>query len=467
MKKQGLFIGIFSILLVFGLFMTGCGKSLRYTVTFWYEDSRNDYYNDYDNDYRILEEVVVSAGKKVTRPEDPPTRNGYSFVGWYESRYDNQPYDFNSPVYNDLNLYAMSSKVLEEGIHIRIISFAGEANYLDYSSGPTRLDQNGSGRDALRSSLNSYSIASQGGTALFYSVHEALADLKANENRYPANLELVSIITFTDGLDNGSIGLSMINPIESRSFSATDVYANYVNGEIRTRKIANKPITAYSVGVMGDDVEDETKFTSDLAKIASPNESYVFDDFAQVQGIFENIANGLNLASGVSYTMTTTMLAPNTRVRMTFDVDGTNSANADASSRYIEGTINLTGTGQDVVYTLNNITYTGGLSSDASTGPITATRVGTELRFVFPNTLGFDPSTDLPVIKQWTRASGASTWQYNSEYRAEGATNYNRRSAIIYLVLDSSRSLSDDQINQIRTAARNFITSLHNRYWDD
>jgi uncharacterized repeat protein (TIGR02543 family) len=427
---------------------------VTYTVTF-----DTGYYGSY------VSSQTVSSGEMVIRPPYNPTRSGYGFIGWSTSYYNNYPYDFNTPVTYDTTLYAQWVELLTEGIHVRIISFGGESSYL---SNLTLLDQYGSGRSSLNSSLYRYTIASQPGTALFYSVHKALEDLKTNEVSYPANLDEVSIITFTDGLDNQSSGLSAYNPIEDRDFDTEAEYADYVSGEIRNRRIANKPITAYSIGIRGNDVTDVSKFESDLKKIASPDKDYVFSDFAQVQEIFDNIANSLNFISSMDYTMVTTLLGNGTRVRMTFDVDGIRPEDAIQSTRYIEGTISRSGSGASLTYTLTNILYGSGISSNAGSGPITgsSTNGGLNQAFVFNNLVGYYP-TDRARTKQWTMPSNSSTWQYSSEYSTEGSTNYERRSAIIYLILDASTSMSSGQIYQIRTAAENFIYSLQNRYWSD
>jgi hypothetical protein len=156
------------------------------------------------------------------------------------------------------------------------------------------------------------------------------------------------------------------------------------------------------------------------------------------------------------------MLDSGTKVRMTFDVTSTNPADAASSVKYIEGTINRSGT----TYTFNNITYTGGISSGVGTGPITGTINGSEVKFVFNNITGYNPSTDSSLTKQWLMASGASAWQINSEYSSEGSSTstVERRSAIIYLVLDCSTSMATNNITQIRNAANSFITSIYNRY---
>jgi hypothetical protein len=78
---------------------------------------------------------------------------------------------------------------------------------------------------------------------------------------------------------------------------------------------------------------------------------------------------------------------------------------------------------------------------------------------------GYTPATDESRAKQWTMAPSTATWQVNSEYSISGATDtqVEKRSAIIYLVLDASTSLSATQIGQIRTAAIGFINSIYSR----
>jgi hypothetical protein len=120
-----------------------------------------------------------------------------------------------------------------------------------------------------------------------------------------------------------------------------------------------------------------------------------------------------------------------------------------------------------MVYTLNNISYTGGLGSNEGAGPITGVRTGTVVDFAFAGVSGYDPTVDASKAKQWLLSSGATAWQINSEYDVSDATSsrIDTRSSIIYLVLDCSTSLSSGQIGQIRSAAQQFINLLHNKIY--
>jgi hypothetical protein len=353
----------------------------------------------------------------------------------------------------------------QEGVYIGIISFAGDA--VDLTDGaPVLLDY--AGKDNLTSKIYStYDRSPQSGTALFYGVHKALANL-TNISTYPAKLDFVNVVTFTDGLDNGSTGRSALDPIEEKEFNTAADYATYVDGQIDTRAINGKPITAYSVGVRGSDVTNIPLFQSNLQKIASAGKDRELADFSNLQTTFRAIADNLQVVhANTNFNMKTALLESGTKVRMTFDVRGNASSAAAASSKYLEGTISKTGSGTDLSYTFGNIRYGGGLGSTQGEGPITGVREGSEITFAFTGISGYDPATDesLSLAKQWLMLPGESAWQINSEYSISGATDVQieKRSAIIYLVLDSSTSLNATQIGQIRNAAIGFINSIYNR----
>ncbi|MDR0645029.1 MAG: fibronectin type III domain-containing protein [Treponema sp.] len=350
--------------------------------------------------------------------------------------------------------------VYDEGVYIGIITFAGEATDIT-SEVPILLDE--AGRTRLINKLNSnYTIAGEEGTAIFYSVHRALANLKKRENRWPEALHSVNVVTFTDGLDNGSTGASLDAPIENRPFSSLAAYTEYLSEEIASRTIADKPITAYSIGVKGGDVTNTVKFESDLAKIASPGKSEILTGFGNLQTTFQAIADSLEITqiANTTFTMKTTRLETGTKVRMTFDVNSTGPAYAAASTRYIEGVINVNES--SLVYTFDDVTYGSGLGSAEGAGPITGVRTGTVVNFVFNNLTGSTPA-DESRTKQWLMPPGEIAWQINSEYSVTGATDTETaaRSSIIYLVLDASTSLNPTQIGQIRDATSSFITSLY------
>jgi hypothetical protein len=425
MKRKLLFSGILSGLLIFGLLsFTGC-------------------------------DLLGGEDDNSSNNNNNSSNNGNNNNGNNDNNGNNN---------NGNNNGNNGNNTTQEGVYIGIISFAGDAT--DLTGGvPVLLDA--AGKTSLTNKLSSsYTIASQSGTALFYAVHKAFANLKSRDTQYPTNLDSVNVVTFTDGLDNGSTGQSAQSPIEGQTFDSDDEYTSYINGQIGSRTIAGKPITAYSVGIQGNDVTNVTKFQNDLAKIASAGKSQTLTDFGNLQATFTSIANGLQIAhTSTTFTMKTTLLGSDTKVRMTFDVTGDNAADGAASTKYIEGTITRTGTGSSMAYTFGGISYTGGLGSTQGAGPITGTINGSEVNFAFTGVTGYTPATEESKAKQWLMSPGTTEWQKNSEYDVSGATNtqIEKRSSIIYLVLDSSRSLNTTQIGQIRSAVQEFINSLYNQ----
>jgi hypothetical protein len=326
---------------------------------------------------------------------------GKVFTGWRNSNFT---YSAGSSftVVNRTTFTAQwaNKKYAQEGIYVSLISFAGNADILRYNNSDDFVFLNDAGRNALSSILNnSYSKATDSGTALFYAVHRGLANLTANEGEFPLDISSINLITFTDGLDNGSFGASNRDPIEGKSGVTGDAYATYVHDEIGRRKINGKPVTAYSVGIKTEDDDDETQFNTTLGNIAStPGNVSKITDFNDLEEKFNEIAGNLIFAN--NFSMTTTQDNPGTIVRMTFDVTGAGSADAAASSKYLEGTLAYT----DNIWTLTDIAYGSGITSAADSGAtILGTVSGTDIRFLFRNITGYDPATD--TVQQWTKTS--------------------------------------------------------------
>ena len=364
-----------------------------------------------------------------------------------------------------------TKKYSQGGIYISLMSFAGDAEFLRYtgwydgwqdSEDDFILLNSYGGKPILNNRLEySYNRADASGTALFYAVHKALANLTANAEEFLTDISSVNIITFTDGLDNASFGASDRAPIEGKSEVTSVDYAAYLSSEIGSRTINGMPITAHSVGIrgsdVGSDVESEEQFTANLTNIASaPGNVKQLTDFSELENVFSEIAESLRFDT--HFSMTTTQNNPGTIVRMTFDVIGTTSAEAAESVKYIDGTLAFS----NGVWTLTNIAYGGGITSDtASGGSIIGTVPSSgNVSFLFKNISGHNDAA--APIQQWTKASaGSTTWQRNSEYSASGSVSAS--TAIIQLVLDASTSLDYGQVGQIRSAVSSFIETLSAR----
>jgi uncharacterized repeat protein (TIGR02543 family) len=356
-----------------------------------------------------------------------------------------------------------------QGVYVGIISFAGNATDLTVKDGShestlyyldsTWTDTSFSSTYRLRDKLDSYKRATDPGTALYYAVHRALANLTAAEPVFVNDtIHSVNLITFTDGLDNGSYGASRDKPIEDKSAVPDSEYAAYIKGQIANRTIAGKHINAYSIGVKGSDVTDTEGFNAALSSIASAQANvHTLTDLGDLNNTLKGIADTINVSIENTFVMRTPQSSPGTIFRMTFDDLGANPtpAQAASSSIWIEGTLADSG-GK---YSLINIQSSPGITFSNGTS-IEGIESGTTVSFTFNNILGCDPKP--ATTKQWTKSSAASpSWQINSEYSASGSADRILDTMLVYLVLDASTSLSDPQVATIKTAVTNFITALY------
>lgn len=74
-------------------------EETKYTITFYTNDGTTE-----------KSTKVINKGDKVVKPEDP-TREGYTFDGWYDKKEDGKEYDFTKEVTSDISLYAYWSKI--------------------------------------------------------------------------------------------------------------------------------------------------------------------------------------------------------------------------------------------------------------------------------------------------------------------------------------------------------------------
>ncbi len=328
-----------------------------------------------------------------------------------------------------------SSTIIETGLYMGIIGFNQELKTKTVSI----LAPNTKG--AFTGFVTNMSI--KNGTLLYYAVDNAIDKLLSTT--LPNDLVNVSIVTFTDGLDQGSV---MMNS----EYMSDIEYLAALNNRIETVTIQGLPITAYSIGLKGTDVTDEAQFMANLESLAStPENAAEVSSMEEVNAKFQEIADQLYNSST---SQTVRLMIPGqsngTVVRFTFD----NVSDASQSTMYIEGTFSL----QDC--SLKNIKYEGltcnsGQSVIGTQDGIFVTFSFTDLRQVSGESI---PTTH---IKQWNYISATSQWQINSEFTPEDntITTVERKSAVIMLVLDCSSSLGSQFID-MQTHACQFIEKM-------
>ena len=74
------------------------GTPVVYTITF------------NSNDGTPVESQNVNAGEKLTEPTPAPTKEGFTFDGWYEDSTFSKKFDFNTPITDSMTLYAKWSE---------------------------------------------------------------------------------------------------------------------------------------------------------------------------------------------------------------------------------------------------------------------------------------------------------------------------------------------------------------------
>ncbi len=288
------------------------------------------------------------------------------------------------------------------------------------------------------------------GTALYHADYTALNWLQTAT--LPSDLINVSIVTFTDGLDNASM---MLND----NFNSQTEYLNAINNRIRTDKVGGLSIDAYAIGMKGNDVQDEASFRQNLQKLSSsPANVFEVENMEYVTLKFREIASSLN---NETTTIVGTMIKVpggydnNTLIRITFD----NVNNGNSSSKYIEATY----TRENGQGKLNNINYYG-LQSTSGSVVMSDRLDGACYWYTFADLKTPDgtPVTNTANMKLWRYISSTAEWQSESEFAPSSYSDVQveRKSAMVILVLDCTTSLGDDY-GMMKTAAGEFVRMLN------
>jgi uncharacterized repeat protein (TIGR02543 family) len=370
--------------------------------------------------------------------------SGYVFDGWKDTNGTAFAAGVSYTVTADVTLTAQWKKVTggtTEGLYMGIIGFSDGLTTRDIS----RLTY--SNRSDFKSFINN-TLTQKSATVLYYAVEQALDQLQYAT--LPENLINVSIITFTDGLDQGSVAM---NPTYEGSGAA---YLAAIKNRIQTETVKDLKIDAYSIGIKGDDVTNDAQFETNLNSLASSADYvYMATTMSQVSEKFEAIAGSLvvNVSSSQNIALTIPMPNDGEKVRFTFDV-GT-GGDVEDSELYIEGTWSFGNK------SLTNVVYAGCTSTSGTTVVSTLTS-GSKVTFSFT---GLQPSSGSSVptntIKEWFQSSSESSWQISSEFTNDTTTvtTVESNSAVILLVLDCSSSLGAN-FGTIKSYANNFIDKL-------
>lgn len=291
-------------------------------------------------------------------------------------------------------------------------------------------------------------LTMKNGTILYYSVDEALNTLQSTP--LPTDLSTVAVVTFTDGLDQGSLG--MTDKYEDKLD-----YLDAVNKRITSETISGQKLVAYSIGLRGTDVTDNNMFTENLKKLAYPAENAKeVTNISEVNAKFEEIAKTLSESNYVQKVILNCPIVSNgAKIRFTLDNVMTPSK-VNSSKLYIEGTFNF----KEKI--LENVVYHG--MECISGTKVKGVQDGIFISFTFDGIRTADNMLIKPAyIREWEYVASNSGWQINSEFDTENGADVEvtRSSAAIMLVLDCSSSLGS-QFSTVKTSAKNFIKVLYN-----
>lgn len=398
-------------------------------ITISWNEVEGATYNIYRSPNNVNFNLIASGLKETTYVDSKPL-NGSNYykvkaiVNGVES------------VYSSTIAGTMADNGLASGIYLGITGF----NQTLYTYPVGQVAENSV--DGFRSFIDS--LAMKNGTLLYYSVDQAINTLQAAT--LPSDLSTAAIVTFTDGLDQGSMMMDV-------PYSDNTEYLDSLNHRIQNDSVSGKPITAYSIGIRGQDVADVAMFRNNLQKLASSNaNAFEVSSMSEVNAKFKEIAEQLSQSN---YIQTINLKMPGvangTIVRFTFD----NVSNANKSTLYIEGTFNLS------ARSLENVEYFGMKSTSGKT--IIGTQEGIFVNFTIE---GVETDNNILIdnkfTDEWTYIPSNNSWQINSEFDKTENSDIvtTRSSAAILLVLDCSSSLGSD-FATAQNNAKDFINTLY------
>lgn len=303
------------------------------------------------------------------------------------------------------------------------------------------------------------------GTVLYYAIDNTLTYLE--HCSFPEKLQNISIITFTDGLDQGSSARDREDGNNAYA-NNTNTYKEAINKKIQNLKINGVAIDAYAIGLRGSDIPNSQDvlalFNENLVKLSSkPENAMEVSSMSEVNAKFRTIAESL-YKSSITTTFKVVIPEPgddNMPERFTLDLPD-NAATPDASKVYIEGNYDK------VNRALKNIKYVGCMSSSGSV--VKQEEYQGDILFSFENFTdekGEQIDATKMNVRQWNIYAGTSTWIANIEFskQRQPKPEIQRASAVAVLLLDCSSSLGAD-LAKVKAAANDFIKTLANGVGD-
>lgn len=300
--------------------------------------------------------------------------------------------------------------------------------------------------------VDNLELTTLNGTALYYSIDEDITSMQSIT--LPDDLFNVSIVTFTDGLDEGSLSY------RRGVYKTKAEYLDALHTRLTNEQVSGLPIKSYAIGLKSTDAQSNlTEFRNNLEKIAptpeNANEQYVYEisSINELNSSFESIADQLSQNIRVQKVIVS-IPYPEDGERKRFTLD--NKA-PDQSTKYIEGIVDLDN------LQLTNVVYSGLTSNSGSVVPISAD-YWFELEFTFEGIQTLDGTEIVQDnIQLWYIPASGSSWQRNTEFSPTENSNVytEQKSALVLLNLDLSKSL-EGQLSTLKSGVKSFLSRLYN-----
>jgi hypothetical protein len=349
------------------------------------------------------------------------------------------------------------------GIYVGIIKFSDNAVEI---TAQTNTDGSTAGAlipldtkqrtDALIQQYNSIYTLGSSSTALYHAVHKAIVSIDNNfkGNKLPPDIDSINVVIITDGSDNNSANPSHAFDIEAKDTALEIPYANRIrtNGysefletALKT-KINGVSINTWTFGIEGKELDRD-----ELEKVSNPvgEARHIFyGDINELQEELKKIPAELNKRNSKTVlTLIMPAFADNAKINVkykgesiitgTIKFDGTDikltRISAPPQSKYKLATTN------DVLGIPEGSDQSGGWSYN----------------IVLNDDLSGAKSDDFEIYRE-----------PNINPQTEAAVNphqepsINRKSAVVYFVLDSSRSIGEKGIDTVKNTVDKIIRDL-------
>ena len=395
-----------------------------------------------------IPENINSLGKKVfagcnavntvtAYPQNPPTIADNSFSNYNATLYVPEA---SIRLYQNTNYWKNFSNIeLSSVVYLGIIGFNKEL----YPTPVGLLDL--SSVDSYTDWVNNLTLNSN--TLLYHAVYTGINTLQSVN--YKNKLSNAVLVTFTDGLDQGSLALNY-------DFRTDQEFAQYLSELISNTKVQDVPLQAYALGVKGTDVSDDLLFMTNLNSLSSkPENVHQVSSMSQISSEFNAIYEDIvKRRDQLILTISVPVMSDGATCRFTFD----NASNAESSKVWAQGTFNRS------TMSLENITYEGLSSNSGNT--IRGSQNGLNVSFTFFDCRDRNGNIlqlpDKNYIDHWTYVASNKTWQHNVEMGNNDIELEKRNSTAVMMLIDCSSSIGSNDFENIQNVANVFIERLIN-----